>query len=291
MNHLITAIALTTTLLLTQACSSLSSEKLDSESTEQHNGHLPQDIKHGEHTTSTKVGEIKAPAQVNLTAPPKIIPNTTVPLAITVKHPNGTAIENFDIFQEKLMHLIVVSDDLQSFTHLHPIYKNKGRFELTANFPQPGSYTLFSDYKPAQSQEQVSVSKIQVSGIGSTVSPIDFNHTKTFETTKINFSASQPTVKAGEEVTLMFDLKDAATNQSLIDLQPYLGEKGHLVIIRQSTPLTAENYIHAHALKNTSFGKVDFTTSFPQPGNYKLWGQFNRNGKIITADFWVNVAN
>ncbi|BCL38001.1 hypothetical protein [Nostoc sp. MS1] len=32
-----------------------------------------------------------------------------------------------------------------------------------------------------------------------------------------------------------------------------------------------------------------YITKFPKPGKYKLWGQFNRNGKIVTADFWVNV--
>ncbi len=73
------------------------------------------------------------------------------------------------------------------------------------------------------------------------------------------------------------------------DLQPYLGEKGHLVIIKNSQKLTKSDYIHAHALKNSPTGEIDFATSFPQPGKYKLWLQFNRNGKINTADFWVNV--
>jgi hypothetical protein len=42
-------------------------------------------------------------------------------------------------------------------------------------------------------------------------------------------------------------------------------------------------------MKDTPAAQVSFMTSFPTPGKYKLWGQFNRNGKIVIADFWVNV--
>jgi hypothetical protein len=96
-------------------------------------------------------------------------------------------------------------------------------------------------------------------------------------------------IKAGKEVKLSFDLQDVAKKQPVQDLQPYLGEKGHLVIVRSSSPLTASDYIHAHALKDSLPGQVNFTSNFPQKGTYKLWLQFNRNGKVNTADFWVNV--
>jgi hypothetical protein len=42
-------------------------------------------------------------------------------------------------------------------------------------------------------------------------------------------------------------------------------------------------------VKDAPNNKVSFMTSFPQPGKYKLWGQFNRNGKIVVADFWIYV--
>jgi hypothetical protein len=87
----------------------------------------------------------------------------------------------------------------------------------------------------------------------------------------------------------MFNLRQAANNRPIEDLQPYLGQRGHLVILRQINPLAAEDYIHAHAVKNSPDGQVEFMTKFPQSGRYKLWGQFNRNGKIIVTDFWVDV--
>jgi hypothetical protein len=54
--------------------------------------------------------------------------------------------------------------------------------------------------------------------------------------------------------------------------------------------LTKADYIHAHALQNTPSDEVHFMTKFPQPGTYKVWGQFNRDGKIVTSSFWLQVS-
>jgi len=292
-------IALTSTFLFTQGCSShVKSGETSASSASKvananhHEGHGKGDsmtpgVRENPHSGHSE--SAPTTAFTKLTVPSQITPKTSVPLGIEVRDKDGKAIASFDKFQEKLMHLIVVSDDLQYFNHLHPIYKENGRFEVQANFPYPGGYTLFSDYKPAGKSEQVSVLKTQVSGKSPAPSKIDLTTTKTLGNTKANLKLSQPAIKAGKEVYLIFHLQDAASNQPLNDLQPYLGERGHLVILKQSSPLSEADYIHAHALKNTPADEVHFITNFPTPGNYKLWGQFNRNGKIVTTDFWVNV--
>lgn len=228
--------------------------------------------------------------QAKLTVPKAITANQNVTLGIDIKDNAGNAIAKFDTFQEKLMHLIVVSDDLQVFDHLHPTYKANGHFEVEAKFPHSGNYTLFSDYKPSGQSEQISILKAQVPGKSPATPIVNFNRNKTFGDSKVNFSLSQPQPKVGKEVTLIFNLQQTSNNQPITDLKPYLGEKGHLVILKQSSPLTKADYIHAHAMKDSASNQVQFMTTFPHPGLYKLWGQFNRNGKIVTADFWVNVV-
>lgn len=246
---------------------------------------------HGRHSaTEQKVSGMVESVQAKLTVPEEITPNQSVTLKIDVQDKSGKAIAQFDIFQEKLMHLIAVSDDFRVFQHLHPTYKGNGGFEVETNFPQPGNYTLFSDYKPSGQTEQVSILTTKIPGKIPDLPKRDLNQTKTFGDIKINLTLSQPLPKIGKEVTLTFNLQQASNNQSITDLQPYLGEKGHLVILKQSSPLTKVNYIHAHAMKDSPEGQVQFMTTFPQPGRYKLWGQFNRNGKIVVADFWVNVV-
>jgi hypothetical protein len=288
MNRFLTGIAISAALMVTQACSSrVESEQAPHDHhADTQQSHHPDP--HAGHQMNTM--QSSTTTEAKLTVPANVTVNQPTLVVINIQDPTGKAIAKFDAFQTKLMHLIVVSDDLQFFDHLHPEYKGNGRFEVAAKFPKPGNYTLFSDYKPASQSEQVSVLKTQVPGKeNASTSVADFNQAKTFGNTKVNFTTSEPTIKAGQEVHLMFDLRDVATNQNVKDLQPYLGEKGHLVILQQSPSLSREAYIHAHAMKGTADGKVHFMTQFPQPGKYKLWGQFNRNGKIVTSDFWVNV--
>jgi hypothetical protein len=290
MNRLIAAIAVFTTLLLTQSCSQEVKEgetHVSASPIAENNPHSRHEG-HGTSDSQTQETLLESATTAKLTIPNQVKPKTPVSLIIDVQDKNGKAIQKFEIFQEQLMHLIVVSDDLQFFSHLHPTYKENGRFEVEANFPQSGGYTLFSDYNPADTPEQVSVLKTQVLDKTSDQPKIDLTTTKTFGDTIANLKFSQPTLKAEQEVVLTFDLKQT-NNQPIADLQPYLGERGHLVILKNSSPLKRADYIHAHALKDTPLGKVNFITKFPKPGKYKLWGQFNRNGKIVTADFWVNV--
>ncbi|HIK11033.1 MAG TPA: hypothetical protein IGS52_12315 [Oscillatoriaceae cyanobacterium M33_DOE_052] len=249
--------------------------------------HAPADTDHNPHNSAST--SFKA----QLTVAQTIGINKPVTLAIDIQDAAGKPQANFETFQEKLMHLIAVSDDLEVFDHLHPEYKGNGRFEVTATFPKPGNYTMFADYKPAGNREEISVLKTSVSGpvarLASDQSAAPSK--KVFGNTEVNLDLGAAPIKSGANVMLQFNLRDTATSQG-VNLQPYLGELGHLVIVKASPDLTAADYIHAHAhtMGNTPAGEVHFMTHFPQPGKYKMWGQFNRDGKIITADFWVNVV-
>ncbi len=104
-------------------------------------------MEHGGHDMGNMTSPVTATAIAKLTAPSNIQPKTAVPLVINVQDSKGKPLGQFTTFQEKLMHLIVVSDDLQSFDHIHPVYKQNGRFEVTKSFPSGGRYTLLSDFK------------------------------------------------------------------------------------------------------------------------------------------------
>lgn len=305
MNRFVSAFAVLSTLLSAQGCSFPATSGDVPAQTQQTSGQPPvaQMDGHTQHMEQMNHGGsaggsgghshgnsgTPAASQAKLTVASNIAPNKPVSLAIDIRDSAGKPITSFDTFQEQLMHLIVVSDDLQFFSHIHPTYKGNGRFEVEESFPKSGGYTLFSDYKPAGQPERVSVLKTAVPGTASPAPAADPNLTKTFGNTKVQLALPEATVKAGKEVMLVFNIQDTATGQKVTDLQPYLGETGHLVIIRQSADLKASDYIHAHPHGGTPAGEVHFMTQFPQPGKYKLWGQFNRNGQIVTADFWVNV--
>ncbi len=293
MKKLITSLALGGGLLLiTTACAT---NKLDTSASQTPAANVKSDDTklaeggHGNHGGMTTPATSGAETTTAKLTTDNIQAGAETKLIIDVKAKSGGSIDQFETFQTKLMHLIVVSDDLQTFSHIHPVYKQKGRFEVQASFPQGGNYTLISDYKPVGQTEQVSLMQVKVAGKPAMPSKVDFTTAKSIDNTKVQLTANN--LKAGQENMLAFKLQQS-DGQPVTDLKPYLGEKGHLVIMKNSTPLTRADYIHAHAAQHagSSGDEVHFMTTFPKAGKYKVWGQFNRNGKIVTADFWVNVS-
>jgi hypothetical protein len=238
---------------------------------------------HGNHSSP------ETTPQAKLTLPKSVTTESPISLRITVQNAQGQPIEAFETFQEQLMHLIIVSNDLQFFSHLHPVFEGNGQFTVETQFPYAGGYTLFSDYKPQGTSEQVSVLSTQVTGQSAPTPVVDMTRNTTVSDTQVHLSFDKPEVRADEAIEVQFDLRGTADNQPITDLQPYLGEQGHLVILKESSQFTRANYIHAHAIRKSDTEKIAFMTRFPEPGRYKLWGQFKRGGNIIVADFWVEV--
>lgn len=173
---------------------------------------------------------------------------------------------------------------------------------MNANFPYSGDYTLFSDCQPMGESESLSVLTQTMEGSPAPEVSIDTTLRDTvIKDTKVSLhvnddkagSKDASEVKAGEETTLQFELKQSGSGEPVKDLRPYLDAMGHLVVVRQSTQqppiLNRDSYIHAHPNSASVAGKVSFKTCFPEPGNYKLWGEFDRGGQKIVADFWISV--
>jgi hypothetical protein len=243
---------------------------------------------HAHHGTASAAAE--RGFQAKISAPVEISPGQSFSAIISIQDDKGQAVNDFDIFQEKRMHLILVRDDLAFFSHLHPEYQGKGKFRMETSLPSPGNYTLFCDYLPTGAREQISVLKLRVKGPPpSAEEPNVRITTKRIGDTKVEVSFSPKTVNANRETIVNFDLKQAENDLPVRGLRPYLGEKGHLVILRRSGVLAAGDYIHAHATKEGGALQIRFMTRFPEAGYYKLWCQYDLEGNVRTADFWIRV--
>lgn len=227
--------------------------------------------------------------RVNPSLPETILPQKPVDLSLEITDNNGRGVEHFDIVHEKVLHLIVVDGDLHFFDHIHPEYQGKGKFTVQTVLPASGTYTYFCDYKPVGQPGQVSIFTAQVQGAKAPAPAKSAARSLVQGDTLITLHTEPPSIKAGKETVLNFTLQQAVDQSPLSDLQPYLGEMGHLVIIRESDPLAAADYIHTHALPTDKKNTVPFMATLPKAGWYKLFGQFNRSGKIITASFWLHV--
>jgi hypothetical protein len=89
-------------------------------------------------------------------------------------------------------------------------------------------------------------------------------------------------------INMDFTFKDAITNKPITNLQPYLGAMGHMVAM--SSDVT--KYLHIHPMTTKGHGpKITFMTLFPKKGVYKLWGQFQYQGRVIIIPYVVNVPS
>lgn len=215
-----------------------------------------------------------------------IQPDSDTSIKIKIQDEDGKAIKDFDINHEKKMHLIVVSKDLSFFNHIHPVFHDDGSFEIVTTFPHAGDYKLIADYIPSGGSATTQSDWITVQG--KTAEPEKITPSADLTTTVDGIEASLAFdhLMAGMDLSLTFMLKDAKTKEAITDLQPYLGAVGHVVILSED----AEQYLHVHPTEEDAKGpKAEFMTKFPNSGVYKIWGQFQRNDKIITVPFVVKV--
>jgi hypothetical protein len=76
------------------------------------------------------------------------------------------------------------------------------------------------------------------------------------------------------------------THAPITDLQPFLGAVGHLLIV--SSDLQYAAHSHPVALMSTALGpQIVFQVLFPRAGDYKIWVQCQRGGRVLTAAFAV----
>ena len=212
---------------------------------------------------------------------------------------SGETLRNLVVVHEHLLHLIVVSDDLVFFDHVHPMIQKDGSFLLDYEFPHDGRYLLFADVTPRGERSQVFRLPL---AIGSAETrrrdgPADLSISPTLAREigryRVEMVLQPRSLVAEREANLAFRLEK--DGKPVTDLWPYIGAMGHCVIISEDT----QRYLHSHPEQLASAPAPDarggpvisFHTNFPQPGRYKVWGQFKRGDEIIVADFVVDVES
>ena len=234
---------------------------------------------HGNDSPPAAVAKTKAAWSVD-----NAVAGEEAKLRIAIRDDADAPIERFDISHEKLMHLIVVSKDLSYFDHIHPEYRGNGTFDIATTFPAGGEYKLIADYVPSGGGTTTATEWIRVDGPSADVVPLapGGEHTKTVDSIQVTLENDHPV--AGQDVELTFRVADSGTKAPVADLEPYLGAVGHVVILSAD----AERYLHVHPVDEQASGpEARFVTTFPEPGVYKLWAQFQRDGRVITVPFVV----
>ncbi|OGZ70740.1 MAG: hypothetical protein A3F47_00470 [Candidatus Staskawiczbacteria bacterium RIFCSPHIGHO2_12_FULL_38_11] len=218
--------------------------------------------------------------------------------SFSVVDDQGNTLKDFEVTHTKAMHVIVVRKDLANFQHVHPEFdKATGIFTLKyLTFPADGIYRIFADFAPAGGQKDAMGLPLPVTlfddvsvGIGESYASTPLGSqrwTDVFDGYQADLSYGSSLV-SGQERELAFTIKN--NEMPVKDLQGYLGALGHTVILREESL----DFIHAHPKEDVDAkqtGTINFVVNFSEAGKYKVFTQFQRDGKIFTNDFVVSVA-
>ena len=217
--------------------------------------------------------------KMELTSVPQhIVPEQETTLTLTLQKPS-----RLEVSHEQKIHLIIVSEDLSYFNHIHPVETEMGYTVKTA-FPSSGKFYLFADYKPYGSSQVVNKLEVNVPGEGPSAQ---------------KYHKEELTGNSGAyAIALISDQGKFTNSHMMIDgilkkdgkeidpatLDDFLGAKAHVVLIS----VDDKEYIHAHP--EVENGKYKLHASFSKPGIYRGWIQFQAEGTVHTTDYVIDVV-
>lgn len=235
--------------------------------------------------------------------PATIVPNQPVKLTVTIKDEAGAIFKDLQIVHEKPLHFLIVSDDLADFYHIHPEPQADGTLSTDFTFTKGGKYFAYADYTPKGATQIVDRMPIEIDGPQRTPEPLkaDEKLEKMQENLRVLMKPDGE-LESNKEMMLNFTVYDSATNKPVTDLENYLGEKAHFVIISEDL----RDFVHAHPMSgdnvksdghqhdeklsaNAEKPTVSAHVTFPNAGLYKVFVELKRAGKISAIPFTVNV--
>ena len=221
---------------------------------------------------------------------PEAAKSTELLLSITDQK-LGNPVKEFELVHDKLMHLIIVAEDLSYFAHIHPTIRHDNNddttFAISHTFPESAKYKLWVDFKPKGGNQTLAAFKFNVIGKPThrheelvhdgkyTKKSLDGQY-------RIALKAADKIVQQSD-VDIAFSISDVS-GRPITNLEPLMAAGGHSVIISSDL----KEFLHVHPTEEIGMNwrggpDITFKTNFPRPGLYKAWGQFQHQGRVITA--------
>lgn len=189
-----------------------------------------------------------------------------------------------DIAHEMKVHLMVVDEDLTWFHHIHPKEQTDSTYIVSETFPKGGKYILFTDHKPQGAAQAVDKKEVTVKGNSDSNKA---NFTPKFVSVVNGYTATLENgnnLKTNKTQLLEISIEKDGKKLSENDIEPYLGATAHIAMIGKED----KEFLHIHPISDKRF-PIYAETHINKQGIYRLWVEFQTNGKVHTADFTVNV--
>jgi hypothetical protein len=213
-------------------------------------------------------------------SPELLLPGKNATLTLRALNPlTNAAATQFEIVHEKLVHLFVVSENLEFFAHIHPVLRSDGSFTQEFCPPSGGMYRLLADFYPSGSVPQLAVGTIFVTGETSKphLAPALAPSSSANTTASLRLEPEQAI--AGLETKLFFTFSPST------GMQLYLGAWAHMLAASEDLV----DLLHLHPFLADGRANMQFNIIFPRPGLYRIWTQIQRENTVNTVVFTIPV--
>jgi hypothetical protein len=189
---------------------------------------------------------------------------------------HGATVRAFDVEQDRRMHLIVVRRDLTGYQHLHPTRTGAGAWTTALRLPAAGAYRAFADFRTGGRRLTLGVDLLAPGAFAPRALPAP--------ATTAHVDGYDVALRERGTSALRFTVRRRGA--PVAGLQPYLGARGHLVVLRAGDLA----YEHVHPLGGGAPGEIAFESATTTPGSYRLFLQFRHGGRVHTVGFTREVA-
>ena len=213
--------------------------------------------------------------------PPSIPAGREILIEFRVLDPkSGRPVTRFEVIHEKLFHLFLVSQDLEYFSHEHPVAGPGGWFRLKTRLPKPGTYRLLADFDPTGGTPQLAARTFSTEGwtvplSASITHPPQDLAPKRGENLEVSVKIDPEVPIAGKKTMLFFQVSPAD------GLEQFIGAWGHLLAASNDLVDT----IHTHPFLADGGPAMQFNLFLPRAATYRMWLQLQRKGVVNTVAF------
>jgi hypothetical protein len=247
-------------------------------------------------------------------------PNEAEPTRFRTEQPDRIRLDDLIPDHGHLMHLFMVRmPDMKAFWHLHPDQTQPGDFAVNLPIMPEGQYKLYADIVHHTGFPETQVAIVKLRAV--TGEPLSGDDAGSLDLAPADKVAQLPdgyrmvwqrddppskdhAFKANQPYWFRFRVEDK-NGKPATDLEPYMGMAAHAAFISTdgnvfahvhpagSVSMAAVNLAEGGGAKakmesmdhEPSSAEVSFPYGFPKPGDYRIFVQVKRAGKVETGEF------